>query len=229
MWDHCPFASEEVLALALLDRPVCAYEAEEYDRVLGEFGRDALPRVHNQPTGHAGACPSPNDERDDTDSSVVTSTQHNLALLQVMVSRAAAALSVASFTDTVTSESDRYRMASTKVHAALEAFVRLTREHRAALKDFRGEVERNRAESGRINADSGVVDQESPWGRDEHGRPISLADFAAPLIERTEGVLEEAIDAENERKAYTHRLEETLEKYAGQGWRNEVEAEAEPP
>jgi len=254
MWDHCPFASAEVLALELPERPVCAYEAEEYDRVLGSLCDDSQtggpssvlaessPRSRPRRSlalpdgvsaeGGPGLSSSAYPRHADSLTFSLEKEKvevHNLALLQVMVSRAAAALSVATFTDTVTSESDRYRMESTKVHASLDAFVRLTREHRATFKDFRSALETVKAEPAPTNAVDGAVDPNAPWGLNEHGRPISLADFATPLIERTEGVLEEAIEAENQRKAYTHRLEAALEKHAGPDWRNEVEAEAQPP
>jgi len=251
MWDHCPFASDEVLALELPERPVCAYEAEEYDRVVEGLTEDSQS---GGPSSTLAGCAQDLDSTDSNsehaDPSLSANTEdlsvtrprwnlalpggvdelraHNIALLQVMVSRAAAALSVASFTDVVTSESDRYRLATTKVHAALEAFLRLSREHRGVMAQFSRDVERSAvAEVSR----SEVSDAKAALPHFPHTNPnaTNLAEYALPMLKATDGVVEEAIEAENDRRAYMDRVESMLEKLAGPDWRDEVEAVAEPP
>ncbi len=238
MWDHCPFASAEVLALDGPERPVCAYEAEEYDRVLAELSEQPIgqhPHLDPLPSrgrevaeaGDSNAAHDSAPAEGGNDFSLVTFsfskekvTHHNLALLQVMVSRAAAALSVASFTDTVTSESDRYRLASTKVHAALEAYLRLSREHRAVMAQFSRDVERissAKASHGEVPTSTATL----PDLPHTNPNATNLAEYVLPMLEASEGVMEEAIEAENQRKAYMRRLEATLEKHVGPDWRED--------
>jgi hypothetical protein len=49
---------------------------------------------------------------------------------------------------------------------------------------------------------------ESVCGAEENGHVPSLADLATPILERADGVLEEAVAAENERRAEMQALEE---------------------
>ena len=248
MWQHCPFADAQVLKLDPPERPNCAYETAEYEEVLQALSApfvDEHPHVGShhsrgmqnvawasspsQLDGQATLTPNldsrfrendefefetephgsirvnpPNRSNPRTDS--IAPQVHNLALLQVMVSRAAAALSVVPLTDDVTSDSERYHMHTTKVHAALDAFIRLAREHRATLAQYHREQED--ARKARVETA-------------KNGYVPSLADLAAPILERADGVLEEAIAAENERRAYTELLESILTDQFGPEWKTE--------
>jgi len=172
VWEHCPLADDDVLALEPKQRPVCAYEAEEYEQTL----------EHMETSTRPGA------------------SRHNLALLQVMLSRAAAALSVTALTDTVKSESENYQLHTTKQHPALQAFLRIARELRAA------QTQHSR------NHDQEANTQNEPAS--------NLADRATPLLEKTGGILEEAVEAECQREEYTRRLEWIAHDHLGSNWRN---------
>ncbi len=209
MWDHCPFAGDDVLALEPKDRPICAYEAAEYESLLEEFseGDDAHPSFPRSTVGmHTG---------DDSDglppegifqhatrrppkSPSQLRLEHNLALMHVMLSRAAAALSITPLTDTVESTSERYQLHTTKVHPALQAFLRIGRECRALQAQYDKEMTRATEEAT--------------------DRPPSLADLATPILERADGVLEEAIAAENERRERMKQLERFAQTTLGDDW-----------
>jgi len=252
MWDHCPFAKPEVLALDPKERPNCAYETAEYDRVIEEITGNTPPELQDR-------NPLPNQEMSTPSISSTKSTghdptqipggaqgfrTHNLALLQVMVSRAAAALSVATFTGTVTSKSDRYHLESTKVHAALEAFLRLAREHRATLKNYEqtenwrtgGASSSNTCAASVGLAGHPATTELTPENAEilsnfTHTNPNtnSFAEFIQPLLEAGEGVMEEAMAAETERKNYTRHLERVLQEEFGGNWREKIEPTAQPP
>jgi len=123
LWDQCPCAGPDVQATPAPDRPICPYEQTEYNTAL----TDALARVATKPQ------PDPLDRH----------LAHNLALLQVMLNRAAIALRNDPLVDEVTASSDSYKMASRKPGAHLEAFLRITAEYRrfAALLTPRDPVE----------------------------------------------------------------------------------------
>ena len=233
MWEHCPFASDDVLALAPAERPVCAYESAEYEEALEAFETDAASSTANPVEawfkdhdaqdsslpgndGSEGGEKSSNPIRENPPDP----RTHSLALLQVMVSRAAAALSVLPLTDTVTSESDSYHMHTTKVHAALEAFLRLSREHRATLAQYHRDRDRERKAEAEAN---------------ENGRPLSLADLAKPLLEETDGIMEYAIEVEeNRQKALEKFAEENIklkaefERLTGRPYESPDDEEAAP-
>ncbi len=231
MWQHCPFANAQVLKLDPPERPNCAYETAEYEEVLQALEKEqpgGTPTPFGDPDysnpGNASVsvmCDAgqelPEFDEDTRPRRSLAFPReprversniqlHNLALLQVMVSRAAAALSVVPLTDDVTSDTERYHMHTTKVHAALEAFIRLTREHRATLAQYHREQED--ARKARVETA-------------KNGYVPSLADLAAPILERADGVLEEAIAAENERRAYTELLESILTDQFGPEWKTE--------
>jgi hypothetical protein len=110
MWDGCPCAEDAVAKLPKPERPVCPYEQSEYNAVVTDWLRQ-----------WSGTDPA------------FVHLVHNAATLQVMVTRAAAALREAGFTTDVTVESKDYSMTSTKPHAALTAFLRVSSELRRAV------------------------------------------------------------------------------------------------
>jgi hypothetical protein len=107
------------LALPAGERPVCPYEQTEYNA----FVTDAAAK--------SDATPDP----DPLDLHMV----HTLALLQVMMNRAAAALSVNPLTETTLASTGEYRLESVKLNTLLQAFLRIGREYRA----FREQFDRN--------------------------------------------------------------------------------------
>lgn len=115
MWKQCPCAGSDVDNLSPLDRPTCPYEQSEYDAALAEAmeqtGADASPE--GKPRHLA----------------------HNVALLQVMLSRAALALRNGPLTVSTLSKSRLNSLTSayekeTRVSAQLLGFVRIAAEYR---------------------------------------------------------------------------------------------------
>lgn len=215
MWEHCPFAGDDVLALEPRDRPICAYEAEEYAAVLaGVVGagctstdddesdcgdaRQTLPRQNL-------ALPNDRDEL----------TTHNLALMQVMLSRAAAALSVTTLIDTTTSEGEQYQLHSTKMHPALQAFLRINRELRATLNDTRRAAylasARDRAACAKQSNDG--TDAATP------DDPSWFAQVDDAVLERAAAVGQRRHEAASEREEYMRRLEWIAHDNLGENWR----------
>jgi hypothetical protein len=162
-WAECPFASADILELPAAQRPRCVYETLEYEAVVdsylpaaGDGGAEAdgygLPQTGLGGTPGGGVHPH---------------LVHTAALLQVMVSRAAAALSDGSLCETTQATGENYQMESTKVSAALEAFLRLAREHRA----YSREVARVMSEQPEV-------------------KPVGIADQLAPIMKEGAGVME---------------------------------------
>ncbi len=120
-WGWCPLtnvggdaaagASEDLAGLAPRQRPACPYEAAQFQTALSDL-LAALP-------GDAG--------------SHLPQLVHQVALQQVMMQRAAAAMGVTSLTEETHVESGTYRMDSAKPAAALAAYTRLAAEHRRGL------------------------------------------------------------------------------------------------
>lgn len=149
LWDSCPTAGDDVAELPLRKRPACAYEREEYLELLNFYFR-AVPvgpddLDHAEPdddSGEEGHDPSdPPFEPIALDEDIrfvfpdlrnVSEPYllHQIIVLQLMVSRAAATLAGSPLTDRVEVDYQNYQMKTLKPGAALEAFIRLAREYR---------------------------------------------------------------------------------------------------
>ena len=156
LWGACPFAEDDLLEIPLSNRPNCVYEQTEYDRLVDHYvGKGEGVDVH---------------------------LAHTVALLQVMVSRAAAALSLDGFTETTRASGAEYSMESSKMSAALQAFLRLAREHRQYRRELMHEI---------AAAEDKTASQ----------KPLGLPDRVRPLLKKAEGVLEDAIAYAKRRQA----------------------------
>ena len=156
LWQACPFAEADLLEIPLSNRPNCVYEQTEYDALVEHYvGMGEAVDVH---------------------------MAHTVALLQVMVSRAAAALSVDGFTETTRATGEHYSMESSKMSAALQAFLRLAREHRQYRRELMQEV-------------AAAVDKTASQ------QPVGLAERVRPLLREAEGALEDALAYEKRRQA----------------------------
>jgi hypothetical protein len=116
MWKDCPVASEEVLKIPQNNRPMCPYEAQQFEAALGAVEeRMAEMPAHDALDGQFG---------------------EHVALLQVMVTRAAHALSACGFTDVVKTQKDEIGASTSQVKlpSALQAFMRLSTEYRRCVK-----------------------------------------------------------------------------------------------
>lgn len=137
----------------------CPYEQAEYNAVLtdglarveacgdtgrgdtgrGDTGRGDAGRAVAGGRGRVG-CSGTGGGGSARGDAFDVHTVHMVALLQVMVSRAATALRQAALHETVLVETGDYRQESTKLHTYLQAFLRLQREHerlRRHLDDLR--------------------------------------------------------------------------------------------
>ena len=130
LWESCAFSGEDVLALPVKQRPHCAYEREEYAALIRHYFKEELDPPED---GF--------DDEDDCRSSRRYSPSfkmecpepflmHQLIMLTIMTTRAAAVLSHGALTDAVEVASANYNMKSAKPGAALEAFIRIMREYR---------------------------------------------------------------------------------------------------
>ncbi len=140
LWNSCAYAGEDVSALDPKDRPICAYERDEYAALVKHyFNEDVEPAA--QQFDDEETC---NDDASEATASRRTSWNsppqsecpepfllHQLVLLTIMQTRAAAVLSEMALTTTVEVDSPNYKMKSVKPAAALEAFIRIAREYRA--------------------------------------------------------------------------------------------------
>jgi hypothetical protein len=141
-WNACPCAGPDLENVPLANRPTCPYEQTEYNTAL----TDALDRVSRNPNHDA----------------LDLHLAHNLALLQVMLNRAAVAMRNASLVDDTVASTEVYQMKSSKPSAHLEAFTRIAREYRhfAAMIKAPEPVEPDLNEflnhTGRALVDSGL-------------------------------------------------------------------------
>ncbi len=114
-WQSCPMGGgapdhgRALSQLALAERPQCTFELTEYNAVV----TDAMHR----------ACANP-------DNAFGLHLAHQIALLTVMVSRAARALAIKPFTEKMEQSAEDYYMSVDKPSASLVAFEKLSRELR---------------------------------------------------------------------------------------------------
>ncbi len=98
-----------LLKLPLSERPICSYELAEYNATV----TDAMQRT----------CAN-------ADNAFGLHLAHQIALITIMVSRAARALAVKPFTEKMEQSAENYYMSVDKPSAALVAFEKLSRELR---------------------------------------------------------------------------------------------------
>ena len=148
-WESCPFAEADILELPKTQRPNCVFEQEEYVALTEASASDP-------------------DEQPET-----VALRHTTALLQVMVGRAAAALAVQPLTEVTRASTEQYSMESTKTSAALEAFLRLAREHRRYVREL-----------------SRVAPPPPP----EEPKEICYPDMMKPILKEADGILEDCLE-----------------------------------
>lgn len=141
LWKSCAFAGDDVFHLPEKQRPICAYERDEYHALVKHYFNEDVEPASDQ---------FDNDEEDRNCETSDTAARrraswdattkpecpepfllHQLVLLTIMQTRAAAALSETALTTTVEVDSPNYKMKTVKPAAALEAFIRIAREYRA--------------------------------------------------------------------------------------------------
>jgi hypothetical protein len=129
LWDSCPMAGRDVLEIPESNRPICHYEQEEYDALsdLMDAARPQVEMYYEYPSE-----PKPHPMR-----AFLKMAEHNVKLLQVMLTRAATTLRNTDLTTDTKVQSKDYSMASTKTNPMLQAFLILKREHRATTNEFK--------------------------------------------------------------------------------------------
>ena len=204
LWNSCPIAGDDILDLDPRQRPVCPYEQDEYDAVIASLNRDShhlfqpkpdpisllstMTRRDPEPTPTEpeinGDGPYLKEEpREEEHISLHGHLAHQVALLQVMMSRAAAALSVQPLVETTRASSDTYQLESSKMSPALYAFLRIAREYQRFVREYQ-----------RQGQESAAAAQAA-----EDARP-GLADLMKPILKQADGVLEDALEYEKQRR-----------------------------
>ena len=191
MWKECPFAADDIMALSPKQRSICVYEQLEYDALVAQYipseengdctkQSESQRRPRREPSGD-GTVPAFRDTAWKKSQGFSAKPHlhlvHTVALLQVMMSRAATVVSTERFTEKTSASGENYKMESSKVSASLEAFLRLAREHRQYHRELTHTVDL------------------AP-----EPKPLSLAMQVLPLLERADGVLEDALEFERKRK-----------------------------
>lgn len=128
LWNSCPLAGPDVMELPEKKRPECPYEREEYD-ALTELDMESM----NKPSKYF-------DDSKNRMRGQIVMLRENLKTLQIMVTRAAAAIHGKGMTQETTVQSDNYCMTTGKPSAFLQAYHLLTREHRQTLHQYRALV-----------------------------------------------------------------------------------------
>lgn len=186
LWERCPMAGTDVLALPARERPHCAYEREEFEAVLaGVSLADDVDIVDGVDAADKALFAH--------EASLIG---RNIALFQVMLSRAQAALGVERLTDETQAYAltNNYRMRATKVGALVQAQLSIARELRQWLKLLPG-FRTPRRES------------KLPAPIAEKPKPTGLPMRMMRVLQETEGALEAALGLPpGEKCAFSPRL-----------------------
>ncbi len=144
LWNHCPMAGKDVIALTPPERPHCVYEKEEYEALLSTFSLEKEKVEPKETTMNSTSNQSESSTMSttSTDSLLRVSApprepgliEKNVALFQVLLTRAQAALGIARLTDDTGARTLNYHMHSTKVGALVQAQLHIARELRQWLK-----------------------------------------------------------------------------------------------
>jgi len=170
LWDACPCAGQDLLDLPPKQRPTCPYEQAQYNAVL----TDALAAAQYQPH------PTPLD----------THHAHHLALLRIMVDRAATALGAQPLFHTTTATGEHYEMSTTKLNPCLQAFLRLSAEYRAFTKTIRPTKRQLPPVPSVIEHDARTrCDTDLDPDAQAYGHPASL-----PILDAAQRYIDHALD-----------------------------------
>ena len=122
LWKTCPCAGPDVAKLPGPERPRCPYEVAAFNAAVTD-ARAGLAARAERDFGSAGALVG-------TDAH----TACEVALLRVMVMRAASALAVKPMVDVTVVSGESYHMTTAKPGAYVQAFLRVSSEHRRYMK-----------------------------------------------------------------------------------------------
>ena len=146
MWDSCPCSGDDVRKLDPKDRPHCPYETAHYETAV----TDNLARMN---------VPVDADPRR-------RHSAYELAMVQVMVMRAASAMAVNDLLDVRVNNKQSDHAATKKVGAYTEAFLRLSSEFRRLYALFKKEnpgfptFEARKEQNRRAHHDTSLLEED---------------------------------------------------------------------
>jgi hypothetical protein len=194
--------NKDIEALPHKERPFCPYEKEEYDAVTFSLGKEKVTKEKPIASDDAradaegasisfGSTFSFSKEKVEEEAAgqeaAETLLHHNIATFQVMLTRAQAALGWSTFTEESKADGEKYSMRSSKVSAMLQAQLRIARELRQWLRLLATDAVRLV-----LN-----IPLDPPSTGDQAGcssKVMGLADLVQPLLQRSEGVIEDAVE-----------------------------------
>ena len=125
MWKTCPLASPEVAKLDPKERPRCPYEVAAFNAAVTDVRTQlAAKRAQVLPAG---------EEAQPLDVHVAA----EVAMLRVVLMRAGAALAVKPVVDSTIVTGEKHGCTTTKPSAYLQAFLRVSSEHRRYVQLYR--------------------------------------------------------------------------------------------
>ncbi|HPO16190.1 MAG TPA: hypothetical protein PLI09_22335, partial [Candidatus Hydrogenedentes bacterium] len=184
-WTHCPLAMPQVAELPPAKAPTCPYEATQYQTAL----TDTL-----ECAAHL-ACSNNLDHH----------TAHTIAMLQVMMNRAATTLSNASLIDATETLTKDQIKETLKPSAALTAFLRLSSEYRRYLGLF----------TKRLNFTASFYVSKSCAKRQHHDYSLTPEDqaklqpFPNDYLDTAKYHLSEALRYTDTKTPFTHKQNNT--------------------
>ena len=127
-WTNCPFAGDDVEKVRNSIRPKCVYEERELTAL-----RQLDTQAHEQHVPLQERSLKDLEEKPYPMRAQLIGLRENLHMLQIMATRAAAALSTETLKTESIQQSDKYYSTHEKPSALLQAHQILTREHRLTL------------------------------------------------------------------------------------------------
>ena len=128
MWKTCPLASQEVAKLDPKERPQCPYEIAAFNAAA----TDLRAQLAGRPASAGRALPE-NEAAQPMDTHVAG----EVAMIRVVLMRAGAALAVKPVVDVSVVTGEKHNSHSTKPSAYLQAFLRVSSEHRRYVQLYK--------------------------------------------------------------------------------------------
>ena len=127
-WNTCPYAGEDVKSLPENRRPACFFEQQELSalRKLDAAAHENYIPLKDRSLKEIEEKPYPMHAQ-------LISLRENLHMLQIMITRAANALSIQKLTTETVQQTENYYAKHEKPSALLQAHQMLAREHRLTL------------------------------------------------------------------------------------------------
>lgn len=128
MWKTCPLSSPEVAKLDPKERPQCPYEVAAFNAAV----TDVRAQLASRPAAAGRALPE-----SETAQPMDTHVAGEVAMMRVVLMRAGAALAVKPVVDVTVVTGEKHNAHSTKPSAYLQAFLRVSSEHRRYVQLYK--------------------------------------------------------------------------------------------